>query len=86
MKAGSTPLENIVPRSPDYSGGMISPWTAVEGRGHWWAVFSTDRWVHPPPHYEVFGLPFKVLLLLKKLKAKPNGPIFPEFLLEKLFL
>jgi hypothetical protein len=33
----------------------------------------------------VFGLAFKVLLLLKKPKAKPNNPAFSQFHLEKLF-
>jgi hypothetical protein len=31
----------------------------------------------------VFGLVFKVLLHLKKPKAKPNGPAFSQVLLEK---
>jgi hypothetical protein len=33
----------------------------------------------------VFGLAFKVFLLLKKSKAKPNGSAFSWVLLEKLF-
>jgi hypothetical protein len=32
----------------------------------------------------VFGLVFKVLLHLKKPKAKPNGLLSPRFFLEKL--
>jgi hypothetical protein len=32
----------------------------------------------------VFGLAFKKLLLLKKSKAKPNGPAFFQVLSEKL--
>jgi hypothetical protein len=32
----------------------------------------------------VFGLVFKVLLRLKKSKAKPNGPAFSQVFLEKL--
>jgi hypothetical protein len=32
----------------------------------------------------VFGLAFKVLLLLKKPKAKPNGPAYSWVLIEKL--
>jgi hypothetical protein len=33
----------------------------------------------------VFGLIFKVFLLLKKIKVKLNGSVFSKVLLEKLF-